>query len=212
MFCTSSATFGFEYQHEYYPGNHLTTLPSKKMIRAALLLMEWLCSSSMEGTHVVLQCVSGPLATSDARKLFMSCVRCRARTAAGLRQRLAKSSIFHKWVKCEGLKLWFLQEWNVARWMQCQSSLSKICASRALAALRWVATVFDVDLHLSSSLVSHRSHALDHSQRLPPSTLARCPTVEMTVHWEAPWLVTFLPLREVSPRRCRFDSRDVTWE
>ena len=40
-----------------------------------------------------VQCVLGPLATLDARKLFMRCARCRARTAAGFRQRLAKSSI-----------------------------------------------------------------------------------------------------------------------
>ena len=41
------------------------------------------------GNTLRLQCVFGPLATPGARKLFMRCVRCRARSAVGLRQRLA---------------------------------------------------------------------------------------------------------------------------
>ena len=51
-------------------------------------------------------------------------------------------------------------------------------------ALRRVATVFDVDLHLSSGLVTQQSDAHDHSHRLPPPMLARCHSDEMIIHWE----------------------------
>ena len=48
------------------------------------------------------------------RQLLMRCVRCCVRNAAGLRQRIAKSSMFLKLVKSEGLNLRSLSERDVS--------------------------------------------------------------------------------------------------
>ena len=53
----------------------------------------------------------------------------------------------------------------MARWVQCHSS-QYVTGARALTALRWVAP------------------AHDHNHRLPPPTLARCPSEELVIHWE----------------------------
>ena len=115
------------------------------------------------GNTRLSQCVFGPLAAPDARKLFMWCVRFRARAVARFRSCVAKSNIFHKCVKCESSNLCSLLEWDVARSVPCQSSMCQTSASRALTVFRWVAPVFDVDLHLTCGLVTQQSHAHDHS-------------------------------------------------
>ena len=40
-------------------------------------------------------------------------------------------------------------------------------------------------LHLGCNLVTAQSHAPDRTHRPPPPTHARCPTEEVTVHWES---------------------------
>ena len=65
------------------------------MICAVLLRMEWHSSGSMVGTHFVCSVFLVPWQLQAlVHTLFMRCVRCRARAAVGLRQRLAQHSIF----------------------------------------------------------------------------------------------------------------------
>ena len=63
----------------------------------------------------------------------------------------------------------------------------KTGASLALGALRWVATVFDVDLQLSNGLVVQQSHAHHHTHRLPPLVDARCPSEQLLIHLGTFW-------------------------